>query len=284
MERLSKLVNALNSYEKSSLSKEEAFSVQYDSTLSALTKSNAFGDVYRYIKDNKLKLNGLLLPYRLFKDENNRKVYVLKEIEEFKEDYVKALGLLEKYYENNVINRETYYYLKNNFSEMKSRFSKEFKVTKLDKLDTESKVEYELCLIDVNKKKHEYLSIIGSEAYANMCSEYDKAKIYQKNLMLIKQNKELRKLFGLNNADLMFVNSTYGDELNTIDKNVYKMNGVDIAYYSYDILLLEQLYKLKCIELIRKNKNLKLMPVLLEEYEFKKSNYSKTVKNNKKKR
>ena len=99
MERFHKLVGTLNSYEKSILNKDDAFLTHKEEVLSSLSKSKRFGEVYKFIKENKLKLNNLLLPYRVYKDKATSKLlYEVKKKHEFEDDYRHAMYLIQKYY------------------------------------------------------------------------------------------------------------------------------------------------------------------------------------------
>jgi len=272
MERFKKLVNMLNLYEKSDSAEEESMLIQKNEILKSLSKSNRFNGVYTLIKENKLRLNHLILPYKVYIDGNDKKVFEIKTIDEFKEDYKIALEVLEEYYKSKTIDKETYIFLKSNFKEMKRSFAKEFCKTKLDRLNIKNRVNYELCLLNVNKKYHDYLDRIGTEAFMNICADYKKAKISDKKVYLLKQNDSLMEMFNLKDVDVLFLNDGMKEDINS---NYYYMDNQEIDYCSFDVLTLEQMYKLKCVEFIRKNNSLNLIPVILEEIEFKKSNYEK---------
>lgn len=279
MDRFQKFVDMLNAYEKSPFSTEEEFLKRKEEILSSLSKSKRYKDTYQFIKENNLKINKLILPYKVFKDENNRKEYVVKTRFEYEQDFKEALFLLVKYCDcDKIINQETYENLKNKILEIKNHFIKEYEGTKLDKLGVKDKVNFEICLLDIKRKYKKYIETIGEDEFKRRCKEYETASYQEKQNILRTQHYNIMDAFNINYIDLSFDDS--GDK---IYSNNYSLKK-DIEEYGLDFYALEQTYKIKCVEIIRKKEWIKLVSVLFEELEFNRENIEKNTEKAAKKR
>lgn len=275
MYRYEKLVEKLNMYEKS-LKTNYTVEAEIDKNelLSSLSKSKKYKEIYEEIKQKNYKMNRLLVPYRVFRDNDGMMIYKVKTFEEFKEDYSNAFYIIESLYKKKDIDYAKCYSFRKTVENMYDSFYKEFKETELDKLSLNDKVKYEIDIINIRKKYDEYISVFGSEAFYLKIKEYEKLSSMGKRNFLIKQNNILKDIIGIKDIDILFVDGALCD-INDLHENHYSMAVGDVGYYSLDLLVLEQIYKIECMKLRNSGENENILKALLEDVSFKKSNYKK---------
>jgi len=267
MYRFFRLVEELNMYEKSLNINKDSFALdKRDELLSLLSKSKKYNQVYNYVKSNNLQLNHLIVPYIVYKDNNSLITYNVKEKKQFKEDYKKALEMLLQYKKEKIIDNKNYEFLNQNIKDMYLSFCDEFRKTHLDLLDVDEKVIYNLKKGEINKILSSYIDDIGMETYRKRIKFYNENNDEKRYELIEKLHEYFKTIMKINNAKLII------DESNIINSDSYNINVEDISNYSYEVVVLEIIYKLKCVELFKSKKNIDVVGALLEDLKFIKSN------------
>lgn len=277
MKRLEDLIEEINLLEKHIANKETIKEVidLRNEKISALSKSGSFKEVYELSKSKELGLNKYLLPYIVYKSNDNRYIYELKSISKFNNDYEEAFKLVKSLKEKGKITIDEYIFLKENIRAMYNKFSMQFCKTNLDALNDEDKKIYQLHKIEIEKMYKKFINYLGETGFKEKESEFATLHETTKRLYLIAQNKKLCEILGVENKEVSFVKD-FLEYYSTIYKDTYSINIMDSNYYSLELLTKEQVYKIKCSELLKENlKNKKYINALLEDIDFYKSNYIK---------
>ncbi len=278
MKRLEDLIDQLNLLEKHIANNEtikEVINLRNE-TISALSKSGSFKEVYELSKSKNLGLNKYLLPYILYRDTSNgRYVYELKSISKFNNDYEQVFKLVKYLKENKNINLDEYIFLKENIRAMYNKFSMQFCKTNLDMLDEDERKNYELYKLEINKMYKKFLNYLSEDRFNKLESEFATLHETTKRLYLISQNKKICDFLKIEHKEVSFVKD-FLEYYSTIQRESYSINIIDSNYYSLRLLTQEQIYKIKCSELLKEDlKNKKYINALLEDVDFYKSNYIK---------
>lgn len=276
MKRLEELIEQLNILEKhmDENAPKEVIELK-NQLLSSLSKSGSFKDVYELSKKKDLGIIKYLVPYIVYKDKNGKYLYVLKSISQFNNDYEKTFNLLKQFKDNNLIDVKEYIFLKENIRGMYNKFSMQFCTSNLDKLDEKEREKYDECRKDINKMYKDYIDYIGELTYLEEKENFHTLHESTKRVKLIYQNEKMLSILGIENKLLLFI-SDFLEYFNTIYTDAYSINVIDSRYYSLELLTLEQIYKIKCSELLKESiKNKKVINALLEDIDFYKSNYIK---------
>lgn len=252
MKRLEDLIMRLNLLEKYIASDSSIKALEErNKILNSLCKTRYFKSIYEMSKTKQLNLNKYLLPYKLFIDNDNKKVYALKSIKDFSSDYDKAFSLIKQYREEGKINSDEYVYLENALIIMRRTFAKQFRKTMLDKLSDKEKIYYQIYNIKINN------------IFKKMC--------------LMRNFNELEKQYEKSNKreKLAIINKL----MNEVENCYYGKGEVEIidigsSKTTLRIKLLEQIYIRECKNIVKKEKDAdKIVIALMEDVDIFNSNY-----------